>query len=1041
MRPVSLVVEGFTCFREKQEPLEFSQMSLFAIAGRTGAGKSSILDALIFALYGSVPRLGKEGVSPLISHGRDRLSVRLDFEANGRSYRIARTVKRGKAAQVKLEETTPGSEGDIAAAVREADAAVVRILGLNYEAFTQTVVLPQGEFQRFLRGKAEQRRKILSDLLRTNVFEQMRAKAEERKRDHERDLKGIASRLTDDFAGVSAERLAAVEGELEQAAVSREEMERRRQEAAAGVASIRRGHELTVQLRKARATQERLEAERPEMAARRTELEAAERAAGMEGLIRDLREKTTKAKAAVEEAAKAEKAHAAAAGKASAAAAALASAEEAAGAIPALADKVRLLDELKGDLEQRRRLEQELSQLEPRVRELEPKAAAARRALEEASGGRDRAAADLAARQAEAAAVEFDAALLSVLEPLRDDLAAARALDTEIAVMERRARDAAVAVERAASALAAAAKDCDAAAAALEAAERAHARADHAYQMGVDANRAAALRAHLHDGDECPVCLQPVSEVPAVEVPPALAQLDKALKLAAAAVTRARERDGAAREVRARAEAGRAQAEKAAADLEGEREAALARRETIEGKLRAAVPAAVALTRSAGGGAAVSPVGGVTQAGPVAAWCLAALADQSARRRRHDEAAARVREAERAEAAASHRVLEARARGERDDAALAQALERQGGARGELDTVRERIARVTDAPDPAAERARLSATIEALRQAEQRARIGADEARQAAARAEQARDGAGRSRVERVQEEAAARAALGEALAASGFETEAAVVGAVREPAVRERLRQAVQAFERDLHAAEGRVAELAAALGGAEVDDRTFEAAGEAERQAGEALTSADRRVVTLTHDVDRLKTALKKAEDLARQRVEIERRLDVAGAMAEDLRSNRFQQYLLNDAFEGLVRGASVRMQRMTERYTLAWENECFMVVDHDNAGERRKAETLSGGETFLASLCLALELSSQVLHASGLVQVDSLFIDEGFGTLDAETLDTVTSAIESLGRDGGRMVGVISHIDGLTDRLPGCIAIDQGQGESTWRVERFG
>ena len=81
-------------------------------------------------------------------------------------------------------------------------------------------------------------------------------------------------------------------------------------------------------------------------------------------------------------------------------------------------------------------------------------------------------------------------------------------------------------------------------------------------------------------------------------------------------------------------------------------------------------------------------------------------------------------------------------------------------------------------------------------------------------------------------------------------------------------------------------------------------------------------------------------------------------------------------------------------------------FLVVDHDNARERRSADTLSGGETFLASLALALELSQQVQRAAGAVLLDSLFIDEGFGTLDPETLEMATEAIESL-PVGGRMV----------------------------------
>ena len=71
MRPLRLDVEGFTCYRERQQPLDFSSLSLFAIAGPTGAGKSSILDTMLYALYGEVPRIGKQGIGEFISHGRD----------------------------------------------------------------------------------------------------------------------------------------------------------------------------------------------------------------------------------------------------------------------------------------------------------------------------------------------------------------------------------------------------------------------------------------------------------------------------------------------------------------------------------------------------------------------------------------------------------------------------------------------------------------------------------------------------------------------------------------------------------------------------------------------------------------------------------------------------------------------------------------------------------------------------------------------------------------------------------------------------------
>jgi exonuclease SbcC len=122
--------------------------------------------------------------------------------------------------------------------------------------------------------------------------------------------------------------------------------------------------------------------------------------------------------------------------------------------------------------------------------------------------------------------------------------------------------------------------------------------------------------------------------------------------------------------------------------------------------------------------------------------------------------------------------------------------------------------------------------------------------------------------------------------------------------------------------------------------------------------------------------------------------------------------------------VVGASrVLLQLSGEAFSLALDdrNE-FQVIDHRNADERRMARTLSGGETFLASLALALALAEHVadLASGGAARLDALFLDEGFGTLDADTLDTVAAAIEELG-SRGRMVGLVTHVRDLAERMP--------------------
>ena len=135
--------------------------------------------------------------------------------------------------------------------------------------------------------------------------------------------------------------------------------------------------------------------------------------------------------------------------------------------------------------------------------------------------------------------------------------------------------------------------------------------------------------------------------------------------------------------------------------------------------------------------------------------------------------------------------------------------------------------------------------------------------------------------------------------------------------------------------------------------------------------------------------------------------------------------------------MQGASARLLRLTgERYSLRFDDDEIRVVDHDNADETRISDTLSGGETFLTSLALALELSDQVQRAVGAVNLDSLFIDEGFGTLDPDTLALVAETLHGL-RVGGRMVGIITHIPELRDEFAQQVIVTKRQGFSTVEV----
>ena len=177
-------------------------------------------------------------------------------------------------------------------------------------------------------------------------------------------------------------------------------------------------------------------------------------------------------------------------------------------------------------------------------------------------------------------------------------------------------------------------------------------------------------------------------------------------------------------------------------------------------------------------------------------------------------------------------------------------------------------------------------------------------------------------------------------------------------------------------------------------------------------------------------------RAEELAARH-----QAEVAELLARLLRADAFPRWLLDQATRALVQGASRHLMALSrDRYELDLDDRGgIAVVDLASAGQRRSVKTLSGGETFLASLALALSLAEQIAEqAAGPVALESLFIDEGFGALDPDALDVAADAIEQLG-SGDRVVGVVTHVTDLADRLPTRYQVTRSPGGS--RVARIG
>jgi exonuclease SbcC len=181
--------------------------------------------------------------------------------------------------------------------------------------------------------------------------------------------------------------------------------------------------------------------------------------------------------------------------------------------------------------------------------------------------------------------------------------------------------------------------------------------------------------------------------------------------------------------------------------------------------------------------------------------------------------------------------------------------------------------------------------------------------------------------------------------------------------------------------------------------------------------------------------------AEQLRGQRTAHERAGRVARALAGHLRANNFERWLLAEALDMLVDGASGILRELSGgQYDLVHVKGEFLVIDHHDAGLRRPVRTLSGGETFQASLALALALSEQLAGMSTTAaSLESIVLDEGFGTLDVATLDVVAATLENLAARGDRMVGVVTHVPSLAERVP--VRFEVRKDARSARVERTG
>ncbi|WP_199422531.1 AAA family ATPase [Actinotalea solisilvae] len=960
---------------------------IFLLEGPTGAGKSTLIDAIVFALYGKVA--SKEATEERLRSAHaapgDETVVDLVFETGAGVHRVRRTPayprpkQRGtgtttQQATVKLWRLTDPSRPDdgelLSTRLDEAGLELQRLVGLDRTQFVQTVVLPQGEFAGFLRANPEDRRGLLQKVFGTEVYDRLQQRLEAMRAETGRaltDAGAAVARAVDHFAGAAGlddDDAGALRGLGTRAEAGDALREAARTRAAA------HEQEALATARAAAAARERCGQARTALDAARALVAADRRRTALRAELADLESQ------ADEHAARAERL--AAARRAVAVLPSLSGAEAAARALDARAaacdavvravpaDVRALVDEtteprvvrktlaierdrcaaLRGTLVRAVALEDELPVRRQQLRTQE--AAQARRAgevaaLTEALAERP------AARVPLADAVTVTAAAAAGLAAARERLAAVRTRWSAVEEAERLTGE----VEEAQGRVRVTARQAEDAVAAAARLQRARI-----------AGMAGELAADLVPGEACVVCGGTEHPAPAL--------------LTATHVT--------------------VEALEAAEDA----------RDLATDRLGAASTALAALTtrlderRAAAGGTAdevrtlLDAARGEVATAEAARGRLAELEDTL---RAFDDATA---SATAAVARLEVEIAEGQARATALEERLLLDEVEVEGARDGADTVRTRL-------DAVEVRMRhLEAWTEALAALEE---------------ATSTHEG-------RVAE-------LASALVEHDFADGAAVRAAALEPRALTTLEREVAAHDAAWVRVRAGLAEpdLVALPAVVDVDlDALGAAHASAEEAAGVAAGEAA-RTAHLAQAAARALTALEAAVD-ARDAAHAEagpvvRMADVAAASgADNTKQLTLATYVLARRFEDVVAAANTRLAAMSDgRYALVRSEEkeavrsrrtglAMKVVDH-RTGTERDPRTLSGGETFYVSLCLALGLADVVTAEAGGTDLGTLFIDEGFGSLDPETLEVVLAELARL-RDGGRVVGVVSHVEALKQAI---------------------
>jgi len=980
-----LRLAGFGPYKTEQliDFERFEDDGIFLITGKTGAGKSSILDAICFALYAQVPRFDGGELSLRSDHCApdDPTFVELVFSIGGQQYRVYRTPrytrpkKRGGGTTVSqpdaVLEVRRGDEW-IGVAARPVDVAheLSRILPLKVDQFLQVILLAQNRFQKFLLAKTDDRRTVLRTLFSTTRFEQLEAALILRRKTLDGQLASVVRsideravsaatqlRISDipqapDLAWFDA-GLAELHGELTAAA-------ERSDRAALALLNAVAGQNEVDDIARRQARRDTaatrlgvLDAAQSSIEAYGAALQSAARAARVWPQIRAAEQSAIALAAAVDAEARARARWTEVAGGA----VEIDSDPDAnSTALRALLDgllgRLGTLDEVLADERRLPHLDAEITALAAAVHGADVELVAAEARIVALPAQITSVEADRAATTLEAAR---EGAAHADLQRARTALTAAT-VSAHCATELRRART----------------TEAEASSANTVAAARYEALLSTRF-----AGFSSELATRLVPGEPCSVCgaAEHPRPSPATADPVSEADLDDA-------------RHG----------------------MTGRQRDLAAAHETLQ-RIGTALSAAEAIAE----GRSVAELS--------AAVDTATLGLETAR-------AAASRVAELAESVAALRAELAVG-----TAGLVLIRARRDAAVGGHT---ERLSHRTTVGDRVAtHRGAFSSIGEQVAQLEQQR----DASRVLVDSLELAR--------ERGDADAAARITLAAQLLEEHFDSAADVGRARLIDAEVLRLESLVRAHNDALAAAQATLTDpdligLPREPVNREPADILLRAASAARDDALTGHSSLVERAGQLATVVTDVRRNFAESAALLVEQRQVRGLADVVHGEEPNTKRMRLESFVLAAQLEEIVAAANERLRTMTSgRYTLEHDDSAEfrgtksglgLAILDEHTGRARATHSLSGGETFLASLALALGLAEVVTNQAGGITLDTLFVDEGFGSLDAETLETAMGTLDTL-RAGGRTIGLISHVESMKEQIHARLSIvvtDQGYSE---------